>query len=130
MTLKIQALRLASQAISAGGVGKIEALVKIRQLVLEDASVQGTDERNSHPAFAALLTSLHEISEPSLADMDKNDEGDYRGVMNASNLVGVVSSLGRLLENLRAAGIKDEDILNDPDVRCIVSQCRNLAGST
>lgn len=123
----IEALRVAGSAIGGGGVEKLHALVKIRSFIVADDTINGTEARNRHPAFQAVIESLHEVKEPNLVgDVDANEAGKYAGVLSASNLVGIVASLERLVEELKASGKSDADVLNDPDVKCIVSQCRNL----
>lgn len=118
---------MAFSAIGAGGLEKLEALVKIRGVVVSDETVRDTADRNEHPAFKSVLGILNEVAEPGLGDMEANDAGKYAGVLSASNLVGIVASLGGLLEDLKAAGKSETEILNNPDVKCIVSQCKNLA---
>lgn len=128
MSTKIKALKLAQSAIGSNGLEKLETLVRIRELVIADDSLRDTSERNTHPAFKALLECLTEVTDPTIDDMDKNDEGKYAGVMSASNLVGIVSSLGRILEDLKSSKAKEIDIINNFDVKCIIGQCRFLAG--
>jgi hypothetical protein len=121
-------MKLAFSAIGAGGLEKLEALVKIRGVVVSDETVRDTADRNEHPAFKAILGILNEVAEPDLyGDMEANDAGKYAGVLSASNLVGIVASLGGLLEDLKAAGKTEAEILSNADVKCIVSQCRHLA---
>lgn len=123
-----EAMKLASWANEAGGLEKLEALVKIRNVVISDGGFRDTADRNEHPAFKEVLWNLNEVAEPSLhGDMEANDAGKYAGVLSASNLVGIVASLSGLLEDLKAAGKTEAEILNNPDVKCIVSQCRHLA---
>lgn len=123
-----EAMKIAFSAIGAGGLEKLEALVKIRGVVVSDETIRDTSDRNEHPAFKAILGILAEVAEPGLyGDMEANEAGKYSGVLSASNLVGIVASLGGLLEDLKAAGKTEAEILNNPDVKCIVSQCRNLA---
>lgn len=128
MTPKLQALKLAQSAIGSTGIEKLETLLRIREIVISDESIGDTSQRNSHPAFKALLESVTEVKEPDFRDIDANEAGKYGGVMSASNLVGILSSFGRLLEALKAEGMSESDILNHADVKCIVSQCRQLAG--
>lgn len=128
-TMTLKALKLAQSALGSSGVEKLEVLFKIREVVISDDSIAGTDQRNTHPAFRAILESLSEVKEPDLFnDLPANEAGDYSSVLNASNLVGIVASLARLLEELKAKQVKDSEILNNSDVKCIISQCRNLAG--
>lgn len=123
-----RALSVAMVSIGGSAIEKIQALIKIRELVCNDETVNGTDQRNKHPAFKAVLTSLNEVKEPNLFDdLDANENGKYNGVMNASNIVGIIASLSQLLEDLKSENKTDEEIINNPDVKCIISQCRHLA---
>ncbi len=125
-----QALKLAMSVVNSGALEKMDALLKIRELVIADEGLQGTSARNSHPAFKAVLESLHEITEPNLhSDMEANEKGKYAGVMNASNLVGILASLGGLLDELKSGGKSEKEIVSNPDVKCIISQARNLTGA-
>lgn len=128
MSSNTQALKLALSVIGGSGPEKLNALVRIREVIIADETLQGTDQRNSHPAFKAVLESLSEVQEPNLNDMQVNDDGMNAGVMSASNLVGVLASLGRQLETLAAKKATQDEIVSDADIKCIVSQCRHLAG--
>lgn len=123
-----KALKIAMSAIGSSGIEKIEALFKIRELVVNDESIKGTDARNTHPAFKAVLESLSEVGVPTEEDFDANDKGKYKGVLNASNLVGILASLNVHIGALKDKNINEKDILKDPDVKCIILQCRHLSG--
>ena len=127
MSLK-ETLKIATTALGGTGLEKIEALFKIREIVINNESIKGTDARNTHPAFKAVLESLSEVGVPTEEDFDANDKGKYKGVMNASNLVGLLASLNVHIDALKDKNINEKDILKDPDVKCIILQCRHLSG--
>lgn len=124
MSKKLEALKVATEALKGDVYDRLQAVVKIREIVITDETLNGSDAKNTHPAFQAIAEALHEIKEPDI-DEGNNPECDF--ILRASNLTGVIAGLGRHLSELEKNGVSRQEVSNDILVRCYVSKLRHLA---